>query len=90
MLHKPESRFYQSSGLRLHYLVWGDEANPPLLLIHGGRDHAHVWDQLALELVSHYCIYVPDLRGHGDSDWATATSMRSPISSRTSRGCSRC
>jgi pimeloyl-ACP methyl ester carboxylesterase len=50
--------------------VWGDETKPPLLLIHGGRDHARNWDPVANALAEHYSIYAPDLRGHGDSDWA--------------------
>jgi pimeloyl-ACP methyl ester carboxylesterase len=66
----PESRFYCSQRLKLHYLVWGDEANPPLLLIHGTRDHARSWDRTAVELAKTYCVYAPDLRGHGDSEWA--------------------
>lgn len=66
----PESRYYESQRLRLHYLVWGDEAKPPLLLIHGTRDHARSWDRTAVALADRYCVYVPDLRGHGDSAWA--------------------
>ncbi|MCC7363959.1 MAG: alpha/beta hydrolase [Dehalococcoidia bacterium] len=66
----PESRFYTSQRLQMHYLVWGDEANPPLLLIHGNRDHARSWDRVASALADRYCVYVPDLRGHGDSAWA--------------------
>jgi pimeloyl-ACP methyl ester carboxylesterase len=54
----------------LHYVVWGEERKPPLLLIHGGRDHARNWDRVAEALLDAFCIYAPDLRGHGDSDWA--------------------
>jgi pimeloyl-ACP methyl ester carboxylesterase len=43
---------------------------PPLLLIHGGRDHARNWDWVAQELRDEYHIIAPDLRGHGDSQWA--------------------
>lgn len=68
---EPESRYYYSQRLKLHYAVWGDEAKPPLLLIHGGRDHARNWDGVARGLVEHFCIYAPDLRGHGDSAWST-------------------
>ena len=50
--------------------MWGDESKPPLLLIHGGRDHARNWDAVAEAFVDDYCIYAPDLRGHGDSAWA--------------------
>ncbi len=67
---EPESRYYTSQRLKLHYVVWGDEAKPPLLLIHGGRDHARNWDAVAEGLIDHYCMYAPDLRGHGDSAWA--------------------
>ena len=66
----PISRFYTSQRLQMHYLVWGDEAKPPLLLIHGTRDHARSWDRVARALIDRYCVYVPDLRGHGDSAWA--------------------
>ena len=68
---EPESRYYNSQRLKLHYAVWGDEAKPPLLLIHGGRDHARNWDGVARGLVEHFCIYAPDLRGHGDSACST-------------------
>jgi pimeloyl-ACP methyl ester carboxylesterase len=67
MGHQPESRYYTSQRLRLHYVVWGDAANPPLLLIHGNRDHARTWDQVAVRLKQRYCVYAVDLRGHGDS-----------------------
>jgi len=69
-LSGPKSRYYWSQRLKLHYAVWGDEANPPLLLIHGNRDHARTWDQVAVQLKDRYCVYAVDLRGHGDSAWA--------------------
>lgn len=68
---QPESRFYSSQRLKLHYLVWGAEAEPPLILVHGTRDHARSWDRTARALASRYCVYAVDLRGHGDSAWAT-------------------
>ncbi len=37
---EPVSRYYFSQRLKLRYLVWGDESRPPLLLVHGTRDHA--------------------------------------------------
>jgi len=66
----PESRYYTSQRLKLHYLVWGDESKPPLILVHGNRDHARNWDRTAQALIDRYCVYVPDLRGHGDSEWS--------------------
>jgi pimeloyl-ACP methyl ester carboxylesterase len=68
---EPVSRYYTSQRLKMHYLVWGDEANPPLILVHGTRDHARSWDRTAQALAGRYCVYAPDLRGHGDSEWAT-------------------
>ncbi len=70
---QPQSRYYVSQRLKMHYLVWGDEANPPLILIHGTRDHARSWDRTAQALADRYAVYVPDLRGHGDSEWAVGS-----------------
>src|SRR5690606_40272122 len=33
-------------------------------------EHARVWDQLARQLCDEWHVVVPDLRGHGDSDWS--------------------
>jgi len=66
----PASSYYVSQRLRLHYVDWGNEGAPPLLLIHGGRDHARSWDWVARDLRRDYHVIVPDLRGHGDSSWA--------------------
>ncbi|MEE8347051.1 MAG: alpha/beta hydrolase, partial [Dehalococcoidia bacterium] len=62
-MNEPESRYYYSQRLKLHYAVWGDEGKPPLVLIHGGRDHCRNWDRVALALNDRYTIYAPDLRG---------------------------
>jgi pimeloyl-ACP methyl ester carboxylesterase len=70
---EPESRFYESARLRLHYLVYGDESLPPLVLVHGTRDHARSWDFVAEHMTDRFCVYAPDLRGHGDSDWAVGS-----------------
>src|ERR1700752_5377209 len=65
----PESRFFESQGLRLHYMDWGNEAAPPLLLVHGGRDHCRSLDRFARSLQPHFHVIAPELRGHGDSGW---------------------
>jgi pimeloyl-ACP methyl ester carboxylesterase len=69
-MNEPIDRHFDSSRLRLHYVVWGDESKPPLLLVHGTRDHARSWDFVAQRLLDRFCVYAPDLRGHGDSEWA--------------------
>jgi len=65
----PQSRFYESHGLRLHYADWGNEGAPVVILVHGGRDHCRSWDVIARSLQPHFHVLAPDLRGHGDSDW---------------------
>ena len=65
----PTSHSYFSQRLRLHYVDWGNEGAPPLLLVHGGRDHCRNWDWVAQALRKDYHIIAPDLRGHGDSQW---------------------
>jgi len=67
----PTSHTYFSQRLRLHYVDWGNAGKPPLLLIHGGRDHCRNWDWAAEALRDSWHIIAPDLRGHGDSQWST-------------------
>ncbi len=66
----PESRFFISQRLRLHYLDWGNAGAPILLLQHGGMDHARSWDWVARALRRDWHVIAPDLRGHGDSAWS--------------------
>ena len=70
----PQARYHQSQGLRLHYTDWGNASAPPLLLVHGGLDHSRSWDQVARALQTHFHVIAPDLRGHGDSEWAIGSS----------------
>ena len=65
----PSSHIYFSQRLRLHYVDWGNPDGPPMLLIHGGRDHCRNWDWVAEHFAKDYHIIAPDLRGHGDSQW---------------------
>jgi pimeloyl-ACP methyl ester carboxylesterase len=66
----PTSRVFFSQRLRLHYVDWGNPEAPPLLLLHGGRDHCRNWDWVAAAFRDEYHVICPDLRGHGDSAWA--------------------
>jgi pimeloyl-ACP methyl ester carboxylesterase len=67
---EPVSRFFTSQGVKIHYLDWGNETAPPLLLLHGTRDHARSWDWTARRLRDRWHVVAMDLRGHGDSDWS--------------------
>lgn len=69
-LHGPITNSFISQRLRLNYVDWGNPDAPPLLLVHGGRDHARSWDWVAEELRDDWHIIAPDLRGHGDSAWS--------------------
>jgi pimeloyl-ACP methyl ester carboxylesterase len=66
----PRDEYFEANGLRLHYLDWGDASARPLILLHGGALTAHTWDVVCLGLVPEFRCITPDLRGHGDSDWA--------------------
>lgn len=65
----PSSHHYVSQRLRLNFVDWGNPEKPPLLLVHGGRDHCRNWDWTARLLRDDWHIIAPDLRGHGDSEW---------------------
>lgn len=70
MQHGPTSHSYTSQRLKLHYDDWGNREAPPLLLLHGGRDHSRNWDWTARALQKDWHIIAPDWRGHGDSQWS--------------------
>src|SRR5262245_7396144 len=69
-----KSETYVSQRLKLNYVDWGNEDAPTLLLVHGGRDHARSWDWVAEDLARDFHVIAPDLRGHGDSQWAVGSS----------------
>ncbi|MCV4283351.1 alpha/beta fold hydrolase [Pseudomonas capsici] len=68
--------FTNRSGMRLHYLCWGDSSGIPVVLLHGLRAYAQTWESLANTLSDQYCCYALDQRGRGQSDWAHASSYR--------------
>jgi pimeloyl-ACP methyl ester carboxylesterase len=70
MPKEPISQFFHSHRLKLHFWDWGDTGKPNLILVHGGMDHARSWDRVAEAFLDDYRVLAPDLRGHGDSNWA--------------------
>jgi len=68
----PEDKYIIANGLRFHYLDWGNEGKPPMLLLHGVTSHAHSWDEVAEPLRDRYHVIALDQRGHGDSEWSPA------------------
>ena len=73
-MKEPRSQFFQSQRLKLHYAEWGEPCGKPLMLVHGGLDHARSWDWVADAIGDGYHIVAPDLRGHGDSAWVLGSS----------------
>jgi esterase len=66
----PTSRHLELNGLKFHYLDWGGDG-PPLVMLHGLTGHAHTWDHTAAALSDRYHVYALDQRGHGDTEWAS-------------------
>jgi len=65
----PVERFVESQRVKIAYWDWGNEDAPPLVLVHGGRDHSRAWDRIAEAFRDEYHVVAPDLRGHGNSEW---------------------
>lgn len=53
----------EANGTTLHVRVSGD--GPALVLLHGYGETGDMWASMAADLVSHYRVIVPDLRGLG-------------------------
>lgn len=64
----PAHGFVVVNGLRHHYLDFGGDGDP-LLLLHGVTSHASVWRTTA-PLVRGRRSIALDFRGHGDSQWS--------------------
>jgi pimeloyl-ACP methyl ester carboxylesterase len=56
-----------SGGVKLHYLDWGGDGSP-LVLLHATGFHSWLWDPIATQLTDRYRVVAYDQRGHGDSD----------------------
>ena len=63
-------RWVRAGGVRLAYRTWGPAQAPPLVLLHALGEASPDWAPLAEALASSWRVYAPDLRGHGESDWA--------------------
>ena len=65
--NKPQSKFTEAQGIKLHYLEWGETGKPDLLLVHGWTNFSYSWSTVAEYFQDRFHIIAPDLRGHGDS-----------------------
>jgi esterase len=66
----PIQRFVPGDGLRLHALDWEQPGAPPLVLLHGFNGFAETFNRIAPRLRPIRRLVMPDLRGHGKSDWS--------------------
>ena len=57
-----------TDDLELQVLEWSTDG-VPLILLHGGGNEAHLWDDFVPCVAPHYRVLAIDQRGHGDSDW---------------------
>ncbi len=67
---RPRDAHARLGALRFHWLDWGSTGAPPLLLLHGGAQTAHSFDEVAPALARTHHVVSLDQRGHGDTDWA--------------------
>lgn len=63
------SQFVERDGLKLHHLEWGNEGAPAIVLVHGSRLHAHVWNDFSRRFSDRHHVIAVDQRGHGESGW---------------------
>lgn len=56
------------TGVRVHYVEQGNRDGVPVILLHGYSDSWVSWTRVLPLIDKKYRVYVPDLRGHGDSD----------------------
>ena len=63
------SHFVVRDSVRLHHLDWGNHGAHPVVLVHGVRLHAHVWNDFGRRFSDRYHVLAVDQRGHGDSGW---------------------
>jgi pimeloyl-ACP methyl ester carboxylesterase len=65
---QPVDRFVDVNGLRIHYVDWGGNEKP-FVMVHGLDRVARTFDHLARRLSPAYRVIAIDMRGHGDSGW---------------------
>jgi pimeloyl-ACP methyl ester carboxylesterase len=64
-------RDVNANGLRIRCGEWNAAAKAAVLLLHGVHADRHGWAPVAQRLAESRRVVAPDLRGHGESDWAS-------------------
>ena len=60
----PQDKYFESNGMRFHYLDWGNVQNPTIIMLHGFAQQSHSWDFVALGLCDNFRIIAFDQRGN--------------------------
>lgn len=55
---EPSSRYAENQGGKVHYLDWGG-TGPTVLLLHGMRGRARLWESLAPGLAERFTVRHP-------------------------------
>ena len=68
---EPRTTKLAGYGIDLAADLYGAEADPPVLFLHGGGQTRHAWGSAAATVAAagRFCLSI-DLRGHGHSDWS--------------------
>ena len=87
---RAERNFTGQDQLTLAADVWGDPADPPLILSHGGGQTRHSWQGTAQQLAGRgWYVVNYDHRGHGDSEWSPDGAYRLDIHAADQRELAR-
>jgi pimeloyl-ACP methyl ester carboxylesterase len=67
----PRTTRIRGAGVDLAADIYGDDGNPPVVLLHGGGQTRHAWGTAAQTFAANGRQAISlDLRGHGESDWS--------------------
>ncbi len=68
---EPRTTRLAGAGVELAVDLFGADADPPVLFLHGGGQTRHAWGTAASTVAAagRFCLSI-DLRGHGHSDWS--------------------
>jgi pimeloyl-ACP methyl ester carboxylesterase len=66
----PRSRYVALLGREIHYVEWGEDRAPPVVMWHGLARTGRDFDELAAALAPTYHVFCPDMIGRGLSQWS--------------------
>ena len=67
---QPTDVMVTCNGMNFHYVDWGNEGAPVMVLLHGLRGHSRSWDDVASRFCGDFHVLALDQRGRGETDWA--------------------